>query len=296
VTVLAHSGADHAAIGIVAAALVAAYGLAWLRTPHPSPARLAAWIGGVALAVVASLPFMERAAERTFAGHMVQHLLVIIGAAPLLVLARPVHTALLAGWLPVTAAGRRLGAWWHRAAPLLGPGLFVIVLFVTHLTSIYDDALSNRWLHEAEHAAYLLAACAMWAAVLGAGRRGAVARIGSVFGVIAGTAFLGVILLAATAPLMPTYEARLGPAAALDDQRSAAAIMWVTGMLTTLPLLVAAVWRWASTEQRIAQRAEALADAAAAARVPSDPIRVSTATRVADAGQARTSYSDVSGR
>ena len=126
---------------------------------------------------------MEGVAERTFAGHMVQHLIVIILAAPLLVLARPVHTLLLAGWLPTTAWGRRLGAWWHRAAPLLGPGLFVVVLFTTHLTSIYDDALSNRWLHEAEHAAYLLSAGAMWTAVLGVGRVGAVARVGSVFGV-----------------------------------------------------------------------------------------------------------------
>ena len=80
------------------------------------------WIAGVALVVVVSLPFMEGLASRTFAGHMVQHLVVIILAAPLLVLARPVHTMLLAGWLPATAAGRRLGAWWHRMAPLLGPG------------------------------------------------------------------------------------------------------------------------------------------------------------------------------
>lgn len=260
---IAHSGVDHATIGALAAVFVGVYGLAWTRLAHPSRARLAAWIVGVGLVVVASLPFMEGVAERTFAGHMVQHLIVIIGAAPLLVLARPVHTLLLAGWLPATARGRRLGAWWHRAAPLVGPGLFVVVLYVTHLTSIYDDALSNRWVHEAEHAAYLLSACVMWTAVLGVGRTGAVARIGSVFGVIAGSAFLGVILLAATEPLMPTYEARLGTAGALDDQRSAAAIMWVSGMLTTLPLLVAAVWRWASTEQRIAERGEALTDARA---------------------------------
>ena len=39
-------------------------------------------------------------------------------------------------------------------------------------------------------------------------------------------------------------------------------MMWVTGMLTTLPLLVLAVWRWAATEERVARRAEALADAA----------------------------------
>ena len=261
---LAHTGVDHAAIGVLAAGVVAVYGLAWLRLPHPSTRRLVCWIAGVALVVVASLPFMEGLASRTFAGHMVQHLVVIILAAPLLVLARPVHTLLLAGWLPTTAAGRRLGAWWHRMAPLLGPGLFVVVLFATHLTPIYDDALSNRWLHEAEHAGYLLAACAMWTAVLGVGRSGAVARVGSVFGVIAGSALLAVVLMAATEPLMPTYVARLGVDGALDDQRSAAAIMWVTGMFTTLPLLVAAVWRWASTEQRVAQRAEALQDAAAA--------------------------------
>ena len=262
---IAHSGVDHVAIGVLAAGFVAAYGLAWLRTPRPATRRLVAWIAGVALVVVASLPWTEGLAERTFAGHMVQHLIVIILAAPLLVLARPVHTALLARWLPTTAWGRRIGAWWHRAAPLVGPGLFVIVLFATHLTSIYDDALSNRWLHEAEHAAYLFSACAMWTAVMGVGRVGAVARVGSVFGVIAGSAFLGVVLMAATEPLMPTYAARLGIAEALDDQRAAAAIMWVTGMFTTLPLLVAAVWRWASTEQRVAQRAEALADAAGAA-------------------------------
>ena len=42
--------------------------------------------------------------------------------------------------------------------------------------------------------------------------------------------------------------------------------MWVTGLLTTLPLLVAAVWRWASAEEQMARRAEALADSAAAPR------------------------------
>jgi putative membrane protein len=262
VRVLGHAGVDHVGLVVLGVALVAGYGAAWLRAPRPAASRLAAWAAGVSAVVAASLPVVERAAERTFAWHMVQHLLVIILAAPLLVLARPLHTVRLAGWLPVTAWGRRLGAWWHRSAALVGPGLFVLVLFATHLTSIYDDALGNRWLHEAEHAAYLLSACAMWAAVLGVGRAAAVARVGAVFGVIAASAFLGVVLLAATAPLMPTYEARLGTAAALDDQRAAAAIMWVSGMLTTLPLLVAAVWRWAATEQRIAQRAEALADAA----------------------------------
>jgi putative membrane protein len=261
--VIAHTGVDHVAIGIVGAIAVGVYGLAWLRLPHPLTWRLWSWIGGVALVVVASLPIMEALAQESFTGHMVQHLIVIIGAAPLLVLAQPVQTLMRVGWIPPTAIGRRAGVVWHRWAPAIGPGLFIVVMFVTHLTPIYDDALGNRWLHESEHAAYLLSAAAMWAAVVGVRRTGAAARIGAVFGVTAMSALLGMILMAAASPLMPTYERRLGFGHALSDQRSAAAIMWISGMLTTLPLLIAAVWRWASAEEQMARRAEALADAAA---------------------------------
>ncbi len=162
-------------------------------------------------------------------------------------------------WVPPTATGRRLGALWHRGAAVIGPLVFVVVLFVTHLTSIYDRALHDRWVHEVEHAAYLLGAVLTWAALVGAGRRSAsAARVGAAFGLGVGGALLGMILLSATEPLVPTYEARLGAARALTDQRTAAALMWVGGMVTTVPLLVIAVWRWASTEERIARRSEAL--------------------------------------
>jgi putative membrane protein len=261
--VIAHSGIDHVFIGVGAAAMIGIYGAAWLRMRRTSVGRLWMWIGGVTLVVVASLPFMETLAQESFSGHMVQHLIVIIGAAPLLVLARPIYTLMAAGWIPTTAFGRRMGVRWHRWAPAIGPGLFIVVMFTTHLTPIYDDALDNRLLHEGEHVAYLVSACAMWASVVGVRRTGAARRVGAVFGVIALSSFLGLILMAATRPLMPTYEARLGFDHAVSDQRSAAAIMWVSGLLTTLPLLIAAVWRWASAEEQMARRAESLADQSA---------------------------------
>jgi len=259
---VAHAGFDHLLIGAAAAVIVAVYGLAWARQPGPVPWRLACWVGGVVVVLVASLPQVEALAEESFTGHMVQHLLVIIVAAPLLVLARPVRTLGLAGWLPTAGrmgpAGRRAAGGWRTWAPIVGPLFFVAVLYVTHLTSIYDRALDDRLVHELEHAAYLLGAVLTWSAVLGAGRASAVARVGAVFGVAAGGGLLGMVLLSAPTPLIPTYEAQLGAVRALSDQRSAAALMWVGGMLTTVPLLLIAVWRWASTEDRVARRAEAL--------------------------------------
>lgn len=262
---LAHDGLDHIAIGLVAGLLVLGYGLTWLRQPRPQVAPLVAWIGGVGLVLVASLPWMESLADESFTGHMVQHLVVIVGAAPLLVLARPGRVLARAGrglGSRLGPGGRRVAAGWRAVAPLCGPLLFVGVLFVTHLTPIYDVALGDRLVHELEHGAYLLGATLTWSAVLGAGRAGAAARVGAVFGVGAGGALLAMVLLAAPTPLIETYETRLGADRALSDQRSAAALMWIAGMLTTVPLLVVAVWRWASTEERIARRAEALLDGA----------------------------------
>jgi putative membrane protein len=258
-SVLAHSGADHLVLGGLAAAAVGIYGWAWTRQRHPVGWRLAAWTVGVAVVLAASLPAMERVAEESFTGHMAQHLLVIVVAAPLLVLAQPIRT--LAGPLPPTATGRRVAAWWHRWATIVGPLGFVAVLFVTHLSAIYDEALHRRWLHELEHAAYLAGAVLTWAAVLGPRRVGGAGRVAAVFGVSAGGALLGMILLTAPEPLIDTYASRLG-AGALDDQRRAAALMWVSGMLTTVPLFILAVWRWASAEHRAVTRAESLTDRA----------------------------------
>jgi putative membrane protein len=260
--VIAHADAtDHVAVALVALVAIGGYGWCWLRRPAPPAERLASWVAGVAVIVVASSSWVEAAAERSFTAHMAQHLLVVVIAAPLLVLARPWSTVESAVRIPPTATVRRVRAQWHRVAPLAALVGFVAVLFLTHLTSIYDRALHDRLLHEAEHAAYLLSAVVLWSTVRASGRAGAPARVGAVFGVMASSAVLGLILMSARHPLMPTYAAELGTEQAVDDQRTAAAMMWVGGMLATTPLLVLAFWRWAATEDRIVRRAELLADA-----------------------------------
>ncbi len=246
-------------------AVLALYGVAWLSLPNRSTLRLWSWAGGLVALAVSTAPMIESWAGRSFAGHMVQHLLMIVVAAPLLVLARPVST-ISTKWMPSkmhSTVRRRAASWWRRAGALVAPSFFLATLYVTHLTGIYDAALTNQFVHDLEHVAYVAAACGLWAVVTASGRASSPRRVGAVFGVIGGSALLGVVLLSATTPLVPTYAHELGADAALDDQRAAASLMWVGGMAITLPLLIVSVWRWAATEERIAERSEAASAAQA---------------------------------
>ena len=258
---IAHTSiAEHALLALGSIAAFSVYGVAWFRQGVRSSLRLLFWVTGILTLLAATSPWMETLASETFTGHMVQHLVLIVLAAPLLVFAEPVKT-IQGEWPTLRWSSRNeraLANRWRRIAPILAPVLFLAVLFLTHLTGIYDAALNNRFLHDAEHVAYLMTAMLLWVAVRGAGTSAAAARVGTAFAVIAGSAMLGIVLLSASTPLFDTYAEKLGSEAALDDQHVAASLMWVGGMATTLPLLLIAVWRWASAEERIADHAERL--------------------------------------
>jgi putative membrane protein len=209
--------------------------------------------------LVALAPPFERAAEATYTGHMFQHLVLLVVAAPLLAIGAPwSQTTRSHRWHRV--AGRATRAALRDAAPIIAVAGFVGVLTVTHLTPIYELALRHRFVHDLEHAAFLGSAIGLWTGLRAGRRHHATQRIGAVFGVIAGTALVGVVLLTASSPLVPWYAERLGSNRALSDQRTAAAVMWVSGMAVTLPLLVTTVWRWASDEHRAVLRQEQLVE------------------------------------
>lgn len=264
------SPAEHVTVVLLGLAAIGLYGLGWTRRPGAAWWLLAAWSCGVGLTLVATMPSMEAWADDSFTGHMVQHLLMIVLVAPLLVVAQPVRTF---RWLPFlpdrpSAVERPIARWWRRNRTLAAPVLFLLVLYLTHLTSVYEWALDNRLLHHVEHLAYLGGAIALWSSVLAPARQNGAVRVATVLAVIAGSAFLGAILSTAGEPLVPTYVTSQGGVdAALDDQQRAASLMWAGGMGLTLPLLLTSVWVWASAEERRARHREAIIDA----RVP-DPV------------------------
>jgi putative membrane protein len=268
VAVLAHTSAgDHVGVVVLGLAAISLYGWGWVRRPGAPGWTLASWVTGVSLSMMATMPLVESWADESFTGHMVQHLVLIVLVAPCLVIAQPVRTFRHLPFGPDRAspADRPVARWWRRFGAAAAPVAFLAVLYLTHLTSVYEWALDNRLIHHAEHLAYLAGAVALWAAVLAPGRRTGAARVGTALAVIAGTALLGAILTTAGEPLIPSYVEELGTAGALDDQRRAASVMWAGGMALTLPLLLTSVWVWASAEERVARRTEAILDARAAA-------------------------------
>jgi putative membrane protein len=112
-------------------------------------------------------------ADCSFAIHMVQHELLMVVAAPLLVASRAFEAwawALRGGdirtlaaaavawrWL---AAPRR--AWWPHAAPL----------WIWHVPAFFVAALDNVALHALQHLSFFGSALLFWWAVYGRGIRG----------------------------------------------------------------------------------------------------------------------------
>jgi putative membrane protein len=232
------------------------------RDPTPLKRRhRRAFLGGLAACLVALGPPMEGLAERSFAAHMVQHLVLTMVAAPLLVVAAPVTLALRA-WqgIPrrVLLATLRSAPARIVTSPLVAWSLFVVVLWGSHVTGVYDLALRSAAVHALEHVALLGTAALFWMPVLGAdptlARLSPPARILYLFLAMPAMAFLGLALFSAAHVLYPTYGRVEGAGAALADQRSAGAIMWAGGMVLIVIALTFVALAWMRADEREALR------------------------------------------
>lgn len=273
---------------------LAAFAIGWLvmvdriDRAHPgSPVpmrRTVAFLGGLLAIAVALLSGIEHYDTTLFSVHMVQHMLLMLVAAPLIALAAPVTQVLRAAspavrrrWLlpildstVVKALGNPVVAWLS----------FTIVLYVSHFSPLFEASLEDQFVHDVEHVLYLTAALLFWWPVVAldpAPRRlGHPARIGYVLLQIPYNSFLAMVLLFADRPLYQHYTA-LGSiygTNALADQQLAAGLMWFISDIVLIGsvLLLVASWmrhaertapaedrRAAAAKQAIDERAERLA-------------------------------------
>jgi putative copper resistance protein D len=263
---------------VVAVVLIAAFsygkGIAVVARRHPSnrwPGRRSwLWFAGLAVVLLALGSPLSAGDDRLFSLHMVEHVLIVMVAVPLLLGGAPVTLALRS--LP--AGGRRalqrvlgsriLGIVTH---PLVAWLVFAAVMWGTHFSGLFEASLRSAPVHEFEHALYFVAAGLFWWPVLGAdpgpNRMSHPLRAAYLFLAMPQNTFLSLALFNAATVRYPTYARQPG---ALADQHLAGGIMWVAGDVTFLVALLVVVALWMRHEDRMTVLLDAELDAAEAQR------------------------------
>jgi putative membrane protein len=211
------------------------------------------WSGWLVLALSLVSP-LHPLGEVLFSAHMAQHEILMLVAAPLLVLSRPLVPFL---WgLPFNWR-RAVGAWskarpvqWTWAAitaPFAAWSIHAIALWVWHAPALFQATIDNEWIHSAQHLSFLLSALLFWWALLYAhGRMGYGAGVFYIFTTAVHTGILGALLTFGQTVWYPEYS-ETSPAwglTGLEDQQIGGLIMWVPAgvVYTVAGLAMFAAW------------------------------------------------------
>lgn len=228
------------------------------------PWRISAFVGGMAALFVALVSPVHGLSEALFSAHMAQHVLLVMIAAPLLVLSRPGTAALLALSVPASRAlsGRMLHrAWGFITQPASAWLLHALALWLWHLPWLYEATRTRELAHALQHASFFGTAYVFWWVVL---RRQPDKRssLGHGLGIVLLFTFafvsglLGALMTFATQPWYPTYALTswMWGLTAIEDQQLAGLIMWIpTGVIYTAAALALQV-RWLAEGERAEAR------------------------------------------
>jgi putative membrane protein len=212
--------------------------------------RPAGFLGGATVLAVALGSPLHQAAEASLAAHMVQHLLLIVVAAPLLAWGRPLTVLAVTG-TPVRAVVRRTAPLVRAllARPLLVWTAHVGVLWLWHLPRPYMAALADPVVHAVEHVTLLGTAVLFWLVVAepdAAARQGWIPAAGYLFAAAMQSTVLGALLTLSDSPWYPAAATLEG----LVDQQRAGVLMWVPGGLVYLGATLTVVARPLRTAER----------------------------------------------
>jgi putative membrane protein len=257
-------------VGILLTALLYVEGIRSVRRrggPAFPAGRVACFLGGSAVLFVALASPVDAYSGLLLSDHMLQHLLITMVAAPLLILGTPILVALRAmdPGVRQRVVVPLLRSWPVRvaASPLVGWGAFAIVMWGTHFSGVYETALRSERVHAFEHLVYLVSALLFWRPVVGLepgpGHLSHPARILYLFLAMPVTSLLGLAIAASDHLLYPTYVfgANVLGVSALSDQHLAGTLMWTVGMFLTAPALGLVLLDWMRRDEQQALRADA---------------------------------------
>ena len=211
-------------------------------------------LGATAIALVSPLDALSGALA---SAHMVQHVLLVLVAAPLLALSAP--SAALARGTPL-ALRRVVGPWQRRQrrlrkrlSELDRPTalwlLHVGTLWFWHASGPYEAALRSGPLHVLEHVAFVVTGFLFWRTVLGRRRERRASEgfaVLLVFAMTLQSVFLSALLTFASEPWYRPYATttRTWGLDPLTDQQLAGLMMWIPAGLIYLGAALSLLVGW----------------------------------------------------
>ncbi|MBI4610711.1 MAG: cytochrome c oxidase assembly protein [Candidatus Rokubacteria bacterium] len=266
-------------VALVVAALGVAYVTGWRRLRRRTPAiarpgRLALYLLGLSVIVLALLSPIDTLAAWLLTMHMLQHELLTMVAPPLLLLANP---------LPVVLWGlpRRLR---HRLGRLLTRGslvrrgfrmltlmpvawvLYMAILWSWHLPAAYEAALHDEVIHSVQHLSFFAAGLLFWWPLINPAPRlhGHIPygfRLAYIIAAVGPTALpMMSIAVFAREVFYPYYTTapRLWGLTALEDQAIGWSLMGTLDGMIALIALLLLVARMLEHEERMTRLREAI--------------------------------------
>jgi len=215
----------------------------WLRT--------ASFLLGLLVVVLATQSGIGTYDDTLFWDHMIQHLMLIMIAPPLLVLGQPVT-------LLMHASRNPLHTWVKRVVrstpvvwltwPVLGVIAYAATIVGTHLTSFMNIVMSNSAVHNAEHVLYLVVGYLYFLPLLGREpikwKVSYPLRLFLLFIAMPVDAFTGVVLGSyGTYPFAPMDPRSWGPSP-LEDVHDGGAVMWIGGAAIMFVVIMVTFFAW----------------------------------------------------
>ncbi|HEY6474900.1 MAG TPA: cytochrome c oxidase assembly protein [Acidimicrobiales bacterium] len=265
---------------IVVALVLYLWGVRRNNALHPrhrwSAGRTVAWIGALVTTGVSIFSFIGVYDGELFWDHMVQHLLLIMVAAPLFAIASPLELA----WRSTTGTAHVVVTEALRSKvaeffghPVVAFVLYAVLIPVSHLTSWYNLTLEHESIHNAEHLAFLVVGYLFWRQIFGDDpnkfRLHPALQFFYLFLAIPIDTFTGLSLVGATKELFPAYLAthRTWGLSYVVDLHIGGTIMWVVGDTLMLWPMIPVALRWMHLEERRAVRVDRELDAQALAEL-----------------------------
>jgi putative copper resistance protein D len=228
--------------------------------------RTTAFLAGVLALDIAVVSGLASYDDSVFSVHVVQHLLLMMVAPPLLALGAPVTLAIQAAKRPLQTGVIHL---LHHPVvriltmPVVAGVLYYGSMYVDLLTSFYPFSLRHPVVHNASHLVIFLLGCLFWWPMLAVdqlpNRPSFSTRIIAMFVGMPFEVFLGLAVMNLGSPIAPEHT--------LSDTHAGGAVFWGASMLITFAAALVMLHQWMSQEERTAARRDRAPSAQEARRL-----------------------------